>query len=155
MQEKLTENELKNKTIGLQVTLADTLTAGVWAVGRALWRGFRDEQIYGIPTSIDYRLLNMIGETIVGRPYGLFRDYLCERFAITEESSLLKKFFIEGTANGIFYMPLYATTLYMSGADEKQIVTACGISLGTSLVIGHPYGKSLEFTRYLLQGKMK
>jgi len=130
----------------MKITLADTVTAAVWTIGRTAVRTLRDNLLYNIPIDETARLMHIALDTAIGRPYGVVRDYLIERYT-DEHTGFLAKVGIEGAANATFYAPIYAGVLYWSGADLEQIAVACSLSLGTSMIIGRPYGKSLEFTR--------
>src|SRR3989344_7232132 len=61
------------------------------------------------------RLTAAIGNTITGRPYGLFRDYMHKKFNIDDKSYWLKKYLVETLTFALGQSPLYA--VYLAGGD--------------------------------------
>ncbi len=145
------EDTVNKEAHGFRAFVADTTTAGIVTLARAVGRGIRDQALYGIQPDLLVRLPHAIIDTFTGRPYGKFRDYLLKKFDVTKESGFWKKAYADvianGIANAVFYTPVYAATLYASGANEKQIATACGVSLVTSVLIGRPYGWLMDKVR--------
>lgn len=136
-----------------RAVIADTAAAGSFAVARALWRGIRDQAVYGIPVDLVSRLLYVIGEAVVGHPFGIVREHIYKKHVTPYRKSRIRKFVAEVAANATFYTPLYAGTLALGGADLKQIIGACGVSLATSAFIGRPYGWYMDRVRIVFGTK--
>ncbi len=83
----------------------------------------------------------------LGRPYGKFRDYVFQKTKTTEKSGFFRKFFADVAAFATFWVPIYASILYLAGADRDQIMTACGTITAMSGVLGRPYGLYLDVIR--------
>lgn len=127
--------------------IADTASATAFGICRAAARGVRDKLLYGVPIDFPVLGLQVIGDSVMGRPYGMFRDYLQQRLGITAESAWWRKAGVDILANALFYDTIYAAALAWRGAEPRQIAVACTISLGVSAVIGRPYGIFLEKMR--------
>ncbi|WP_152979700.1 L-alanine exporter AlaE [Mesorhizobium sp. 1M-11] len=87
----------------------------------------------------------------VGRPYGLYRDWL---FRLTAgNSSQLKATAVDTFANVTFQIPIYCALLAINGATVSQIVSAASSILVISALSGRPYGLFLVWCRKLFRVK--
>ena len=84
-----------------------------------------------------------------GRPYGLYRDYFLKKTGTTEKSSKTRKFIADTGAMLTFGLPMYASILYLSGADAKQIALGCLSVAPILATTGWPYGWYLDKVRKL------
>ncbi|HEV2503581.1 MAG TPA: L-alanine exporter AlaE [Mesorhizobium sp.] len=83
----------------------------------------------------------------VGRPYGIYRDWL---FAVTAgNSNQLKAAAVDTVANISFQIPIYCVLLAINGATIPQIVSASGSIVVISALSGRPYGLYLVWCRKL------
>lgn len=74
---------------------------------------------------------------IVARPQAIFRQYWADLWKADGDSSKLKKFIVDTTAQMAWQAPLYSTILYFSGVSWDEGTTA----LATGLVIGTVFGR--------------
>ncbi len=83
---------------------------------------------------------------VVGRPYGIYRDFL-HGAAKVKESGLARRALVDMAANASFFAPIYTMALYFSGADKEQITYACASSVLLSTVVGPAFGWYLDKIR--------
>ncbi|PRE45474.1 L-alanine exporter AlaE [Burkholderia multivorans] len=76
---------------------------------------------------------------LVGRPYGMYRDWIFRRLG-TSDKTPLKAILLDTFVNVTFQIPLYALILAFNGATLVQIVTAVGSILVIAGLSGRPYG---------------
>lgn len=100
--------------------------------------------------SIQARLTAIPLNFITARPYGIFRDWIF-RMTGANESGQIRKGFADIMAFVLFQVPLYATILFTSGANLKQIITACSTVSILFVFMGRPYGAFLDFSRWLFR----
>lgn len=93
------------------------------------------------------RLIGLLINSIIGRPYGLWREFLVARTGLTEASSGGKKYAVETLIFLSFQLPVYVTILAISGADWDGIVHAAGTACLIAGFLGRPYGIYLDFVR--------
>ena len=93
------------------------------------------------------RLIGLLINSIIGRPYGLWREFLVARTGLTEASSGSKKYAVETLIFLSFQLPVYVTILAISGADWDGIVHAAGTACLIAGFLGRPYGIYLDFVR--------
>jgi hypothetical protein len=98
--------------------------------------------------SAQARLAAVPVNLLTARPYGMFRDWL---FQMTKADigGEVRKILVDTLAFIVFQVPLYATILWFSGANTRQIAAACGSVTIVSAFIGRPYGMLLELFRWL------
>ncbi len=85
----------------------------------------------------------------IGRPYGIYRDWL---FGLTDgNSNLMKATAVDTFANVSFQIPIYCVLLAINGATVSQIVSAAGSIVVISALSGRPYGLFLEWCRKLFR----
>lgn len=82
---------------------------------------------------------------ILGRPFGLYRDYIRVKFKANE--SIWRKRAADIFSANTFATPFYATALYSSGTTLQEIIQATITANGIGLFIGRPYGAYLDIVR--------
>ncbi len=85
---------------------------------------------------------------VTGRPYGIYRDKLFERFG-DEPPTPLRSLLIDSAANISFQLPLYAGLLAWGGASPRQMAVAATTIVIVASIAGRPYGVFLIFWRKL------
>lgn len=85
---------------------------------------------------------------LIGRPYGIYRDWVFRRWGGADRSRL-QKTLLDTLANLTFQIPLYALILAWNGAALLQILTAAGSVLVIAGLSGRPYGVFLGRCRRL------
>lgn len=91
------------------------------------------------------RLLGAVLMVPVGRPYGLWRDWLMKRATDTRRSHL----FWDSLALITFQVPIYAVIIAVSGASGSGLLFGILGAAVMMLVLGHPYGAFLNLVRNL------
>jgi hypothetical protein len=102
--------------------------------------------------SVRARLTAMPIILITARPYGLFRDWVYKRMKAGEKGRF-RKALADILAFALFMVPQYFLVLKLSGANLRQIITACGTATVLSVFAGRPMGLCLEFSRRLFRVK--
>lgn len=87
---------------------------------------------------------------LVGRPYGIYRDWVFRQLG-SAEKTLLQKTFLDIFINLTFQIPLYALILALNGATLLQILTAVSSILVIVGLSGRPYGIFLRGCRRLFK----
>jgi hypothetical protein len=82
----------------------------------------------------------------VGRPYGMWRDWVMRHARQTRASRLLW----DSLALMSFQVPIYAAIIAISGASGDGLVRGVLGAAVMMLVLGRPYGAFLNWVRYLL-----
>jgi hypothetical protein len=91
------------------------------------------------------RLLGAVLMVPVGRPYGIWRDWLMQRARPDRLSRLLW----DSLALVSFQVPIYAAIIAISGSSGQGLLLGV---IGASImmvVLGHPYGAFLNWIRGL------
>jgi hypothetical protein len=87
---------------------------------------------------------------ILARPYGLFRDWVFKTMRANEKGRVVK-----GLADILAFVammvPQYMLVLTLSGANLRQMVTACTVVTVLSTFAGRPVGLFLELFRKLFK----
>ena len=86
---------------------------------------------------------------LVGRPYGIYRDWVFRILNIAEVDRF-KAILADTLANVSFQTPLYIILLALNGASHHQILIAAGTLLLISTISGRPYGMFLMWIRRLI-----
>jgi len=85
---------------------------------------------------------------IIGRPYGLYRDWIFKTITSNNKTAL-QTFLLDTFANLTFQIPLYILILLLNGATLVQVFTAVSSILIIVSISGRPYGIFLNFCRKL------
>jgi hypothetical protein len=96
---------------------------------------------------VQVRLVALLLNTLVARPFGLWRDWVFQRFAAQHSDGFLKLYLLDTTVFLSFQMPLYVGNLVLGGAGAAEIFKA---ALTVSLIaglLGRPYGYYLDWLR--------
>ena len=91
------------------------------------------------------RLLGAVLMVPIGRPYGLWRDWLMRRAG----PGRLSQLFWDSLALVSFQAPIYAAIIAVSGASGRGLVLGVLGATGMMLVLGRPYGAFLNWIRSL------
>ncbi|MCR4327552.1 MAG: L-alanine exporter AlaE [Nanoarchaeota archaeon] len=84
----------------------------------------------------------------ISRPYGAFRNFWSQKvWKVDKESSKLKKYASDVTANLSYYGGIYTIMALSSGRDLKEIGTALACASITTAVTGRPYGMFMDYCR--------
>ena len=102
--------------------------------------------------SVQTRLTAIPVNLLTARPYGMFRDWVF-RLMRAHEGGKVRKGIADTMAFVLFQAPLYVAILTISGANVRQIATACGTITILSAFMGRPYGIFLDFSRWLFRIK--
>jgi hypothetical protein len=81
----------------------------------------------------------------VGRPYGMWRDWMMRHASRTRFSQL----FWDSLALMSFQVPIYAAIIAFSGAAGNSLVRGVMGAAVMMLVLGRPYGAFLNWVRRL------
>jgi hypothetical protein len=92
------------------------------------------------------RLIMIPMMILTGRPYGLWRDWF---FVATKPSVSWSKTLIDGLAFISFQLPIYAVTLWVTGAGGAEIMTLLATTSILMLLVSRPFGIFLEKIRHL------
>jgi hypothetical protein len=85
---------------------------------------------------------------LIGRPFGIYRDWVFRRVGSVEKT-LLQKILLDTFINLTFQIPLYALILALNGATFLQVLTAASSILVIVGLSGRPYGIFLSGCRRL------
>lgn len=91
------------------------------------------------------RFAALILNTLVARPFGMWRDFVMYKTATSDSSSFLRKYLCDTLIFLSFQMPLYVGNMILGGASWLEIgKAALTVSLIAGL-LGRPYGMYLDF----------
>lgn len=91
------------------------------------------------------RLLGAVLMVPVGRPYGIWRDWVMQRARPSRLSQMLWDSF----ALVSFQVPIYVAIIAVSGASGRGLLLGTLGATGIMLVCGRPYGAFLGWIRSL------
>ena len=90
------------------------------------------------------RLVSGAVNTLTGRPYGVWRDWLIERLRIDKDSGFHWKYFGDTLAFTCFQLPLYWFSMAVSGVELIEMITASVPLILVAGLTGRPYGCWLD-----------
>ena len=96
---------------------------------------------------IKTRLAAAVTNTLTGRPYGIWRDWIFKKISVRGDSHWTKKYLGDTLAFTGFQLPLYLINMTIGGADFDEMVKA---SIPVTLMagaMGRPYGAYLDKVR--------
>jgi len=96
--------------------------------------GMEPEQI------VKSRLMSIFLHAVLGRPYGMFRQYYANLWNADANSSRKKKYVVDTTAQVIFQVPIYSAMLYFSGASFKEGITALATGVAAGVITARGFG---------------
>lgn len=96
--------------------------------------------------SLKSRLISIPVNTIIARPYGIYRDWLMAK------STFLGQGFLQASLTDVFafvsfQIPVYSTILFLTGASTEQVVSASIGQISVMLIMGRPYGLWMQRCR--------
>lgn len=96
--------------------------------------------------SIQTRLTAAPLNLITARPYGMYRDFMCQKFKISKNDK--KKYLLLNILTIItFQMPIYALILLSVKAELWQILKSCLLLIPVAVFLGGPYGLYIDWCR--------
>ena len=96
---------------------------------------------------LQVRLVALLLNTAVARPFGLWRDWVFRYFDACTQDTFIKLYLLDTAVFLSFQMPLYVGNLILGGAGGAEILKA---ALTVSLIaglLGRPYGFYLDWLR--------
>jgi hypothetical protein len=138
------------KAVKLRKTFADTISMISFSFAvetpRELLMGMRLEQ------TLYSRLAGIPVDLVIGRPYGIYLDWLRKKFNSEKvegiiTKSRLKRTLVDSSAFLTFMAPIYTGILYSIGVDWQTIVPAVASAAVYSTIQGAPYGVYRDFIR--------
>ena len=96
---------------------------------------------------LQIRLVALLLNSVVARPFTLWRDYLINKFQIDNDSGFIKNYWLDTLAFLSFQLPLYVGNMVLGGASPEEILKA---SITISMIaglLGRPYGVYLDWLR--------
>ncbi len=93
------------------------------------------------------RLAAAVGNTITGRPYGIYRDYMNRKFHVTDKSSGLRKYLADVFIFATGQTPLYLLYLAAAGADLPQMIKGATFLTLVAPLTGRPQGLTYDYCR--------
>lgn len=93
------------------------------------------------------RGMNALINLPLGRPYGKYRDFVWRKLKTDENSGFLRKIAADIASVISFWIPVYAAVLYTTGADHKQVLSACATTTVINAFMGRPIGWYLDTVR--------
>jgi glutamate racemase len=95
------------------------------------------------------RMVALILNTILGRPYGKWRSFIFRLYRIKSDSSFLKTYVADTTIFLSFQLPLYMANMALGGCTLIEMLKAGLTVLVISGLFGRPYGIYLDSARKL------
>jgi hypothetical protein len=96
------------------------------------------------------RLMGLLINSLIGRPYGIWREFIVHLTGMTEHSSAFKRYWVDTLVFLSFQLPVYVTIMALGGADWNGILKAAGTASLLAGFLGRPYGIYLDFVRSLV-----
>ncbi len=90
------------------------------------------------------RIAAMVFNTLTGRPYGIWRDWLLKKIGLTPYSSRGKKYFGDTLAFIGFQLPGYWGCCLIGGVELNETIKASIVLTIIAGLTGGPYGIWLE-----------
>lgn len=93
------------------------------------------------------RLAAAVTNTLTGRPYGIWRDWIFKLLKVKKESHWTKKYLADTLAFAGLQLPIYLANMVIAGADSDEMIKA---SIPVTLMagaMGRPYGAYLDGVR--------
>lgn len=86
------------------------------------------------------RLAALVGNTVVGRPYGIYRDWVMKKLHVTEDSHWMKKYLVDVATFATGQTPFYLGFLTVAGADVPEMAKAASFLTLAAPLVGRPQG---------------
>lgn len=148
MDKETLEENIQTQPSRLRKFAADTTAALTFsvAVGSAMELGITGLTVGQTARS---RALSALVNFTTGRLYGVFRDFIYRSLRVKENSSSVHKAFADFAATNLFWLPIYPTILFATGADLEHIMYAQATMIAATPIIGPSYGWYLNKVRDL------
>lgn len=138
--EKLIGNERKEKLVNNRVyTWASDIAAiNLFSLSFAL----NEAYIAGMDwTEVGKtRLAAVVGNTVIGRPYGIYRDWVMKKLHVKKNSHWLKKYAVDVGTFATGQTPFYLGFLAVAGADASEMARAASFLTLAAPLVGRPQG---------------
>ncbi|MBI2381270.1 MAG: L-alanine exporter AlaE [Gammaproteobacteria bacterium] len=99
---------------------------------------------------LQVRAVALVLNTLIGRPYGLWRDWVLGRSATGPASSAWRRYWVDTLIFLSFQLPLYVSNMLLGGAQLDGILKAAATATLLSGFLGRPYGLYLEWFKNLV-----
>ncbi len=103
-----------------------------------------------VEQSIRIRISALPVAIIIGRPYGVYRDFLFRKLQ-GRKKFVFGEMLTDAIANVTFQMPIYAAILAANNAKPGQIGTAVASVAVVATLSGRPFGMYLVLCRRLFR----
>ncbi|MFC6981229.1 L-alanine exporter AlaE [Microbulbifer taiwanensis] len=90
------------------------------------------------------RLLAVIFNTLIARPFSLYRNWVMGRFG---GRGTLHAYLVDTFVFLSFQLPLYLGNMYLGGASWAEMATASATFMLIAGALGRPYGIYLDWLR--------
>lgn len=94
---------------------------------------------------LQIRLVALLLNSVVARPFTLWRDYINRYFCISAQSTFIKRYLVDTLAFLSFQMPLYVGNMVLGGANSEEIMVAAITVSFIAGLLGRPYGVYLDW----------
>jgi hypothetical protein len=131
------ESRLRSYVADTTALIAIFTTTGV--INERFVAGMTWEQV------LNARLIGAALMVPVGRPYGVWRDWMMQHASSTRVSRV----FWDGLALLSFHVPIYAVIIGFSGARECGLLRGVVGAAALMILLGRPYGAFLNMVRRL------
>ncbi|WP_372771395.1 L-alanine exporter AlaE [Pseudoalteromonas sp.] len=91
------------------------------------------------------RLFAFIVNSVVARPYTLWREKVYQLTTTTEQDGFLKHYLVDSFVFLSFQLPIYVGSAILGGADTSEIITAAVTITCIAGLLGKPYGMYLDW----------
>ena len=81
-----------------------------------------------------------VGKTVVGRPYGIYRDWVMKKLHVKKDSHWLKKYAVDVGTFATGQTPFYLGFLIVAGADASEMLRAASFLTLAAPLVGRPQG---------------
>ena len=93
------------------------------------------------------RLAAVVGNSVVGRPYGIYRDWVMKKLHVQEGSHWLKKYVVDVGTFATGQTPFYLVFLAIAGADVGEMTKAATFLTFAAPLVGRPQGWTYDKVR--------
>jgi hypothetical protein len=94
------------------------------------------------------RIMGAAVGAIIGRPLGMWRNFVLKKLNITDESNAGLRYLADSFSFVSAQLPVYLTMTMIAGADIDETLRAAGTITALSGAMGGPYGTYLDKVRY-------
>jgi len=93
------------------------------------------------------RLAAVVGNSVIGRPYGIYRDWVMKKLHVKEDSHWMKKYLVDVGTFATGQTPFYLGFLAVAGADAAEMMKAASFLTLAAPLVGRPQGWVYDKTR--------